>query len=286
MAATHSEYRAYLRNTVDIEAGQHRFHPVQSSEPTYRPLLFGTLAVMGLLQVASSVAILLHLTGYLQEVDLATAPHRPIEEVQTEPVLNALKDPRKPKRWKSQTKENLPSAHLPITARQMFFQKIEQVNIDWDAAHGNLRGMKYQKGKLMVMEPGFYYVYAKTCFRYYAIEVPEESSQAGILPADVINTHRRDPSLNAGISPVDVNNPQLIQYVYHESIKQNSKAVVLMKTGTTMRLNGTSYNMYCAQQGRGVHLVEGDALFVNVSNAWMLDQEPEGTYFGAIKLGN
>lgn len=68
MAATHSEYRGYLRNTVDIEAGQHRFHPVQSSEPTYRPLIFGTLAVMGLLQVASSVAILLHLTGYLQEV--------------------------------------------------------------------------------------------------------------------------------------------------------------------------------------------------------------------------
>lgn len=70
MAATHSEYRGYLRNTVDIEVGQqHRFHP--SSEPTYRPLLFGTLAVMGLLQVASSVAILLHLTGYLQEVRIS-----------------------------------------------------------------------------------------------------------------------------------------------------------------------------------------------------------------------
>lgn len=68
MAATHGEYRGYLRNTVDMEAGQHRFHSVQSSESTYRPLLFGTLAVMGLLQVASSVAILLHLTGYLQEV--------------------------------------------------------------------------------------------------------------------------------------------------------------------------------------------------------------------------
>lgn len=50
-----------------MEAGQ-RFHPVQNSESTYRPLLIGTLAVMGLLQVASSVAILLHLTGYLQEV--------------------------------------------------------------------------------------------------------------------------------------------------------------------------------------------------------------------------
>ena len=63
MAANHD-----YRDGYDVESGQHRFHPVQSSETTYRPILFGTLAVMGLLQVASSVAILLHLTGYLQEV--------------------------------------------------------------------------------------------------------------------------------------------------------------------------------------------------------------------------
>ncbi|XP_062287787.1 tumor necrosis factor ligand superfamily member 11 isoform X2 [Scomber scombrus] len=262
MAATHSEYRGYLRN--DLEAGQHRFHPVQHSEPTYRPLLFGTLAVMGLLQVASSVAILLHLTGYLQEVDLSTAPHRPIE---TEPVLNALRDTRKKGRCKT-PKESLPSAHLPIRAHQEYSKKGEPkaITIDWDEEHGYRQRMGYQKGKLLVMESGFYYIYAKTCFRYYKY-IPEDSSQTGVPPVDVSNT-------------------QLIQYVYHESIKQNSKAAVLMKTGSTMRWNNTSYNMYCAQQGRGVRLDEGDTLFVNVSNAWMLDPEGEGTYFGAIKLGN
>lgn len=128
--------------------------------------------------------------------------------------------------------------------------------------------MAYQKGKLLVMESGFYYIYAKTCFRYYNVAyVPEDSS------------HSRVPQ-------VDVSNTQLIQYIYHESIKQNGKATELMKTGSTMRWNNTSYNMYCAQQGRGVRLEEGDALFVNVSNAWMLDPDGEGTYFGAIKLGN
>ena len=66
--AANNDYRSYLRNPNDIEGGQPRFHHAQTSEPTYRPLLFGTLAVMGLLQVASSVAILLHLTGYLHEV--------------------------------------------------------------------------------------------------------------------------------------------------------------------------------------------------------------------------
>ena len=71
MAANHNDYRV----GYDVESGQHRF-PVQSSETTYRPILFGTLAVMGLLQVASSVAILLHLTGYLQEVG-SLSFHRP-----------------------------------------------------------------------------------------------------------------------------------------------------------------------------------------------------------------
>ncbi|KAM6978656.1 tumor necrosis factor ligand superfamily member 11 isoform 2-T2 [Tautogolabrus adspersus] len=269
MAATHSEYRGYLRNTVDMEAAQHRFHPVQSSEPTYRPLLFGTLAVMGLLQVASSVAILLHLTGYLQEVDLTTAPHRPIEEAQPEPMLNALKDTRKNRRCKP-SKESLPSAHLPIKTHQEYSKKEGEkkaITIDWEEVHAYRHKMGYQKGKLLVMESGFYYVYAKTCFRYYTLTPEDSSGQVG-TPA------------------VDVSNTQLIQYVFHESIKQNSKAVLLMKAGSTMRWNNMSYNMYCAQQGRGVRLEEGDALFVNVSNAWMLDPEGEGTYFGAIKLGN
>ncbi|XP_076011630.1 tumor necrosis factor ligand superfamily member 11 [Genypterus blacodes] len=267
MAATHGEYRGYLRNSVDMEAAQHRFHPVPSSEPTYRPLLFGTLAVMGLLQVASSVAILLHLTGYLQEVDLSTAPHLPIEEVQTEPVLNALRDPRKNRRCKIPT-DSLPSAHLPIKSQREYGKKGEAkaITIDWDEVPRHRHKMGYERGKLVVNVSGFYYVYAKTCFRYYVFN-----------PTD---------SGDATTTGVDVSNAQLIQYVYHESIKQNSKSSVLMKTGSTMRWEDTNYNMYCAQQGRGVQLEKGDALYVNVSNAWMLDPEGEGTYFGAIKLGN
>ncbi|TNN03768.1 tumor necrosis factor ligand superfamily member 11 [Takifugu rubripes] len=266
MATSHGEYRGYLRNTIDMEAGHNRFQSVQTSDSTYRSILFGTLVVMGLLQVASSIAILLHLTGYLQEIDLSMAPHQPIEEVQIEPVLNALKDNRK-RRCKT-SRESLPSAHLPITTHQMYSKKGEPnaVTIIWDQVHGYRHHMGYQKGKLLVMESGFYYVYAKTCFRYYKY-----------LPED---------SIQVAVPTVDVSNTQLIQYIFHESIKQNSKAVVLMKTGSTMRWNNASYNMYCAQQGRGVHLEKGDALFVNVSNAWMLDPEGEGTYFGAIKLGN
>lgn len=141
------------------------------------------------------------------------------------------------------------------------------VNIKWDDEHGNLQKMKYQDGNLLVLETGIYYIYAKTCFRYYKLG-PEEDRE--------VRTHAPD-----------VSNAQLIHYVYLRSIKQSiDNRKILMKTGSTKQWNNTSYNMYCTQQSRVVHLVEGDALFVEVANAWMLDKGADGTYFGAIKWGN
>lgn len=177
--------------------------------------------------------------------------------------------------WLIHKKKNFKRSQQPTS--YLFSSRLKEgepkaVTIDWDEVHGYRHRMGYQKGKLLVMESGFYYVYTKTCFRYYKYQ-PEEGQQAGGRGV-------------AATPPVDVSNTQLIQYVYRERIKHNSRAALLMKTGSTMRWNNTSYNMYCAQQGRGVRLDEGDALFVNVSNAWMLDPEGEGTYFGAIKLGH
>lgn len=61
-----NDYHGYLRNHMDMEhGGESRFQPTHNA---HRPLIFGTLAVIGLLQVASSVTMLLHLTGYLREV--------------------------------------------------------------------------------------------------------------------------------------------------------------------------------------------------------------------------
>lgn len=85
-----NDYRGYLRNHMDMEHGGSRFQPPTQS--AHRPLIFGTLAVMGLLQVASSVTILLHLTGYLREVShakthflcsytLARLQHEPVRDV-------------------------------------------------------------------------------------------------------------------------------------------------------------------------------------------------------------
>ncbi|CDQ83182.1 unnamed protein product [Oncorhynchus mykiss] len=200
------------------------------------------------------------------------------QEVQTEPIIaDALRDPRKGRqRCKNQGREGLPSAHLPIKVTIDYVKKgeLRAAMIHWDEAQGHLKKMRYHDGRLLVDESGLYYVYAKTCFRYYDLEPEMEPSDA---PGQALATPQT----------VDVNNAQLIQYISQEKHTSSpSKSVVLMKTGSTMRWNNSQYNMYCAQQGRGVMLQHGDGLFVNVSNAWMLDPEPEGTYFGAIKMGN
>ncbi|XP_062313063.1 tumor necrosis factor ligand superfamily member 11 isoform X1 [Osmerus eperlanus] len=278
--AANNDYRSYLRNPNDIEGGQPRFPHSQTSEPTYRPLLFGTLAVMGLLQVASSVAILLHLTGYLHEVDLSSVSHRPMEEVQTEPIIaDALKDPRKGRRCKAQAKEGLPFAHLPIipnknsdtvksdlhvrhltaTVVTIPDSKVHTAMIHWDQSQGNLERMNYHNGRLIVEKEGLYYIYAKTCFRYLKTEVP----------------------------PVNMSNLQLMQYISHEKhTSQNVDPVQLMKTGSTVRWDDTEYNMYCAQQGLAMTLKQGDSLFVEVSNIRFLDPDSQGTYFGVMMLSN
>ncbi|CAL9690467.1 unnamed protein product [Knipowitschia caucasica] len=265
MASSH-DYRGYLRDSVDLEATQHdRFHPAQSSENTCRPFLIGTLVIMGLLQVASSVAILLHLTGYLQEVDLSAAQHRPMEEMQKDPIIGALQaSPKKCSRNRRKfSRDSVPSAHLPIKAGHEYPKgKPHPVPIEWDNNQGDLHCVKYEKGKIFIDEPGYYYVYAKTCFRYY--NLAEED---------------RD------ISNLDFSKIQLIQYICHDQHQQNT-IVVIGKTGSAVHWNNGSYNMYCAQQGRGVRLEQGDALFVNVSNAWLLDQGRDATYLGVIKLSN
>ncbi|KAF7709507.1 tumor necrosis factor ligand superfamily member 11 [Silurus meridionalis] len=250
-----NDYRGYLRNHMDMEQGGSRFQPPTQS--THRPLIFGTLAVMGLLQVASSVTILLHLTGYLREVDLSSA--QPIEEVHSEPIIaDPFKEIKKKER--SRKKDPTPIAHLSVKTPMDFASTDPNVltTVHWNQFHGTLKKVKYHDGRFVMEEQGLYYMYAKTCFRY----APDHASKKQ-----------------------DVSNVQLIQYIFHESHTQTKlKPVLLSKSGATFNFSDPKYNMYCVQQGRSVQLKQSDGLFVNVSNSWLLDPEPEGTYFGVFKL--
>ncbi|KAL4635684.1 tumor necrosis factor ligand superfamily member 11-like [Arapaima gigas] len=265
-----ADYRSYLHeHRADVEGGHARKHA--GTEPTCRSLMLGALAIMGALQVASSVAILLHLTGYLHEVDFSTdyssVQQASVEDIQSEPIrADALRDTRKKDRVKCQKhpRDPVPSAHLPIMVPINYVKKgeIEVTMIQWKESHGHLQKMRYHDGRLLIEEAGLYSVYAKTCFRYY-----DES--------DMTSVYLQDGST------------QLIQYIYHEKHTQNTiKPAVLMKSGSTKSWKNGLYNMYCEQQSGIFVLKEGDGLFVKVSNSWLLDPDPEGSYFGAFKISN
>uniref|UniRef100_A0A8C2IEH8 TNF superfamily member 11 n=1 Tax=Cyprinus carpio TaxID=7962 RepID=A0A8C2IEH8_CYPCA len=257
-----NDYRAYLRNHIDMEEAPGRAAHTGS---THRALIFGTLAVMGLLQVASSVAILLHLTGYLREIDLASAQQSPNEEMHSETLIaDPIKSCKEKKeRFRQKKDTRMPSAHLPIKTPTNYAAKDrnELTIITWDDFQGwNLKKMKYHDGRILVDEAGYYYVYAKTCFRY------AEEHDSG---------------------KVDVSNVQLIQYIYHEKHTQSViTPILLTKSGGTLQWNIAPFNMYCVEQGRGIQLNKGDGILVRVSNAWLLDPAAEDTYFGTFKISD
>lgn len=139
--------------------------------------------------------------------------------------------------------------------------EIQATMILWKEAQGHLHKISYHDGRILIQEVGLYVVYVKTCFRYYEELTKPEFLQDG--------------------------NTQLIQYVYHEKHTQSTiKPMVIMKSGSTKRWKNGVYNMYCEQQSGIFTLKEGDGLFVNVSNSWLLDPDPEGSYFGAFKISN
>ncbi|XP_043105658.1 tumor necrosis factor ligand superfamily member 11 [Puntigrus tetrazona] len=257
-----NDYRAYLRNHIDMEEAPGR---AAHTGPTHRALIFGTLAVMGLLQVASSVAILLHLTGYLREVDLASAQQSPNEEMHSEtliadPACKSFKEKNQKCRLKKDTR--MPLAHLPIKTPTNFSAKNRNdlTMITWDESQGLKYKTRHNAGRILVEEAGYYYVYAKTCFRY--AEDHDSSKE-------------------------DVSNLQLFQYIYHEKHTQSViTPILLTKSGGTLQWNIAKFNMYCVEQGRSIQLSNADGIYVNVSNAWLLDPAADGTYFGAFKISN
>ena len=161
-------------------------------------------------------------------------------------------------------KSDLHVQHLTATVVMTPDSQVHEVTmIHWDQSQGNLERVRYHDGRLIVEKEGLYYIYAKTCFRYYnGIETDQ------------------------GV-PVNMSNLELMQYISHEKhISQKVTPVGLMKTGSTVRWDDTPNNMYCAQQGLAMTLKKGDSLYVQVSNIRFLDPDTQGTYFGVMMLSN
>lgn len=145
--------------------------------------------------------------------------------------------------------------------------------VHWNADQGHLSLLEYHDGRILFRKPGRYYVYAQTCFRYY--NDPEQSLTS--------HSDSSKPSQRMMPTPSPV---QLFQYIFLERPSRGSplRPTVIMKTGGTQRWRPSGYHMTCQQQGGIVALRAGDGLYVSVSNAWMLDPEAEGSYFGAFRI--
>ncbi|KAI4886658.1 hypothetical protein NFI96_012773, partial [Prochilodus magdalenae] len=193
--------------------------------------------------------------------------------VPTDAFRQASPEPKSQKKHRNIT----PAAHLPIKPASGYIQrKVHATIIHWNPEQGNLHHFGYHNGRILVQKSGLYYVYAKTCFRYYGIlEESSESTQGGQL--------KRSPT----ISPSD-EGVQLIQYVFQERLSYSSpsRPVLLMKSGNTWRWNRGTYHMCCQQQSGVFSLRAGEGLYVSVSNSWMLDPEAEGSYFGAFRVSS
>ncbi|XP_066520522.1 tumor necrosis factor ligand superfamily member 11-like [Hoplias malabaricus] len=233
------------------------------------------LIAIGLVQTLSSVAVLLHLTGHLPQADSSTGPQRPTEVVLTETVsTNKFLDVKARTETKIQRKHRniTPAAHLPIKPTSGNIQrKVLATIIHWNPEQGNLHHFGYHNGRILARKSGLYYVYAKTCFRYYDIlEVVPESGK---------RLQTESPS-DEGV--------QLIQYVYHERLSHSllTRPALLMKSGNTWQWKRGTYHMCCQQQSGVFSIQAGEGLYVSVSNSWMLDPEAEGSYFGAFRVSS
>ncbi|XP_030637719.1 tumor necrosis factor ligand superfamily member 10-like [Chanos chanos] len=170
-----------------------------------------------------------------------------------------------------------PAAHLPIKPQSE--QKQRNINaaiVHWNAKQGYLSHLGYHNGRILIHEPGLYYIYAKTCFRfYYNLDSNSESVSGTDSSLDSLLEVQ---TLQGGV--------QLFQYVYNERLIHSSpvRVVLLMRSGSTQRWNQDTYHMCCQQQGGVFALRSGDGLYVNVSNSWMLDPDAEGSYFGTFRI--
>ncbi|CAB1327809.1 unnamed protein product [Coregonus sp. 'balchen'] len=235
-----------------MESTLPRFQQLRRTEPTSNRTLIGTVVIMGLLQVVSSVAVVLHMTGHLQQVTQAGPAL-----VETSDNLQRGESQRCPKT----PREVTPSAHLPIQPPSGHIQRDIQTTtmIHWDHTQGHLSKIGYHDGRILVREGGLYYIYAKTCFRYY--DQVEES----LMESESHAPGRRGVSADHS-APL--------------------RPAVLMKSGSTRRWQRGHYHMCCQQQGGAFPLRPGDGIYVSVSNSWLLDPEAEGSYFGAFRISS
>ncbi|XP_044145163.1 tumor necrosis factor ligand superfamily member 10 [Bufo gargarizans] len=111
-----------------------------------------------------------------------------------------------------------------------------------------MNSIKVQNGELVIVKPGFYYIYAQTYFRH-------QDNEGKVK--------------------------QLVQHIYKMTSYRDP--IALMKNvKTTCWSKSAEYGLHSIYQGGVFKLNENDRLFVTVSDKNILDMDEKATFFGAF----
>ncbi|ETE72950.1 Tumor necrosis factor ligand superfamily member 10 [Ophiophagus hannah] len=125
-----------------------------------------------------------------------------------------------------------------------------------------LHNVLLNNGELIIQQPGFYYIYAQTYFRFRQSE--------GVGPS-------ADPDSES------IRNPkQMVQYI-SKFTDYYPEAILLMKSArTSCWSKKAEYGLYSIYQGGVFQLRRNDRIFVSISYVELVDMDKEASFFGAF----
>ncbi|XP_052036684.1 tumor necrosis factor ligand superfamily member 10 isoform X1 [Apodemus sylvaticus] len=138
-------------------------------------------------------------------------------------------------------------------------QKIES----WESSrkgHSFLSHVLLRKGELVIQQPGLYYIYSQTYFRF---QEAEEASKTVSKDRGRIK--------------------QMVQYIYKYTSYPDP--IMLMKSArNSCWSTEAEYGLYSIYQGGLFELKENDRVFVSVTNEHLMDLDQEASFFGAFLI--
>ncbi|XP_007502004.1 tumor necrosis factor ligand superfamily member 10 isoform X2 [Monodelphis domestica] len=136
----------------------------------------------------------------------------------------------------------------------------------WESSrkgHSFQHNMDLLDGELIVSQPGYYYIYSQTYFRF------QESEESSV---STLNGEKSKQS------------KQLVQYIY--KVTSYPEPILLLKSAmTTCWSKDSEYGLYSIYQGGVFEFREKERIFVSVSNEKLVDMDKEASFFGAFRIG-
>ncbi|XP_051839142.1 tumor necrosis factor ligand superfamily member 10 [Antechinus flavipes] len=136
----------------------------------------------------------------------------------------------------------------------------------WESSrkgHSFLYNMNFLDGELIISQPGYYYIYSQTYFRFQELEGSSVSTWS--------EERKKQPR-------------QLVQYIY--KVTNYPEPILLLKSvKTSCWSKDSEYELYSMYQGGVFELKENERIFVSVSNGKLIDLDREASFFGAFLMG-